>query len=325
MVTENNPDFDKLSRTLENMTKNLGEMNVPDVILVSRRLESMTENMGKMDLPDVALISRRLENMTKKMSKISVPDLTHLSRKLEDMTENIGKINIPDVAQLSKNLENMTQKMGKMSELNLPNLDKIISIRKALIDYPDIIYDIDWESFELTPESIEQANVIFESENSAEIVSQEISKEKDGKSIKESVKLILSYTCTIISFLMWFFGVSPIDIVNVTVSIIAEKYQHYVEHDEFNSVKESLKWLNNEIKEDVSKEDLKNLRIITKNNLIAREENRVASGISAKLNSGDVVQIIDKKKNWTYVLLSNYEDDEIKEGWVFTRYLKKIK
>ena len=43
------------------------------------------------------------------------------------------------------------------------------------------------------------------------------------------------------------------------------------------------------------------------------------------LTFGDVVQIIEKRKNWSYVVYSSFEDEKVIEGTVFTRYLKQIK
>lgn len=125
--------------------------------------------------------------------------------------------------------------------------------------------------------------------------------------------------------IMFIFGISPIDIAHVTADIISDNYHSYVENGEFISIKEGMNWLNKELKSEISKDDLSSFRVVTKDELIVRKSKKVNSRISGKLYKTDVVQILEKRKNWTYILYSNYEEDDVIEGWVQTRYIKQIK
>lgn len=51
---------------------------------------------------------------------------------------------------------------------------------------------------------------------------------------------------------------------------------------------------------------------------------RKDSRIAGTLDTGYVVQIIEKKRNWTYVLYSDPSEGVVIEGWTNTKYLKKI-
>jgi len=106
---------------------------------------------------------------------------------------------------------------------------------------------------------------------------------------------------------------------------VTKTFYHYIEEGVFNSDREAINWLNDELKENTSQQLSKNFRIVTKNDLIVRERKTINAKIKGQLNHGDIVQIIEKKRNWTYVHFSNYEDSKIVEGWVFTRYLKQIR
>ena len=65
-------------------------------------------------------------------------------------------------------------------------------------------------------------------------------------------------------------------------------------------------------------------RIVTARILNVRERPKRHSDIRGKLLAGDLVLIQKKKKNWSLVEYSN-EDTRVKiQGWVFTRYLRKM-
>ena len=70
--------------------------------------------------------------------------------------------------------------------------------------------------------------------------------------------------------------------------------------------------------------DTSNLRFITGANVRLRSKPRTDSNIIDDLKFGQVVTVLDKKKNWIKVSYS-YEDDEVLIGWVFTRYTAKFK
>ena len=65
-------------------------------------------------------------------------------------------------------------------------------------------------------------------------------------------------------------------------------------------------------------------RIVIAKVLNVRESPTRHSGIRGKLLAGDLVVIIKKKKNWCLVEYSNEKTHVEIQGWVFTRYLRKI-
>ena len=65
-------------------------------------------------------------------------------------------------------------------------------------------------------------------------------------------------------------------------------------------------------------------RIVTASKLNVRERPKRHSDIRGTLFAGDLVMIKKKKKNWSLVEYSNEETHIKIQGWVFTRYLRKI-
>jgi len=67
-----------------------------------------------------------------------------------------------------------------------------------------------------------------------------------------------------------------------------------------------------------------NLRFISGNNVRLRSKPSTSSQIIDELVIGQVVTITGKKKNWIKVKYM-YEENDVLEGWVFTRYTSRFK
>lgn len=124
---------------------------------------------------------------------------------------------------------------------------------------------------------------------------------------------------------MLFLGISPLDLAIVTFDAVEDNYYSFVENSKLLSVEENLNGATKELRRVLSKDDLKSFRIVTKNELIVRDGKKLNTKINGKLNKSDVIQIVEKERNRTYIIFYNKENDEVIKGWVSTRYLKKIK
>lgn len=249
------------------------------------------ENMDKVHAHNFDKIVRSFENF----GKIKTPEFDNVAR----IVENFSKLNVPE-------FDNVTRIVEKFGKLNLPDFNRILLISETLFEFEDKISDLDWTNFELTEEDLVEANEIFESEKPREEIFKELDKKGGG------IKSLLVFICTFFTIMSGVGG--TIDFVEDRVIPAYQSVTDYIEKEYFDSNEKNT--LN-----DIHK----NFRIVTKDNLVVREGEKVDSGINGKLNSRDVVQIVKKKRNWTYVFYSNYEDDLVIEGWVFTRYLKEIK
>ena len=70
--------------------------------------------------------------------------------------------------------------------------------------------------------------------------------------------------------------------------------------------------------------NVQNLRFITGNNVRLRLKPSTSSQILDELVIGQVVTILERRKNWIKVEYM-YEDEETLKGWVFTRYTARFK
>lgn len=73
----------------------------------------------------------------------------------------------------------------------------------------------------------------------------------------------------------------------------------------------------------MEKELKKNYRMVTKETLVVRSSPKTNSNVLYVLNKSEIVAVKEKKRNWSLVLFLN-EEGESQQGWVFTRYIKKI-
>lgn len=114
-------------------------------------------------------------------------------------------------------------------------------------------------------------------------------------------------------------------IKDVVIPSAVQTFKDHVQLGDFPSEKAGIKWLNDELKKDVSEQITKNFRIVTKADLPVYELQTRRSKTVATLNTGYVVQISQKNRNWSYVIYTDHESGEHIEGWVFTTCLKQIK
>jgi len=86
------------------------------------------------------------------------------------------------------------------------------------------------------------------------------------------------------------------------------------------------KHIKNEIPKLIEDETLLgHMRLVTDRVLNVRRRNYQRSLLLGKLYLGEIVFVIEKKKNWTLIQWQDEDNDLFIRGWVFSRYLKKFK
>src|SRR5690625_2884153 len=310
------PDMTKFARAAES----IGKIGSLDMTKFARAAESIgkigsldmtkfasaSESIGKIGSLDMTKFARAAESI----GKISHPDMA----KFASASESIGKIRSLDMTKFAS----ATKSISKIGSLDMT---KFASLRQSLTRFSDETGKIDWESLKLTDEDIMQYKEILENENAEAIASNELSENKVFNKVSKSIKSVILFTYHFIIFLAAFTQVAQY-VENTVIPIV----QSYHEQEEFfQSEKAAIKWINDELKKNVSSQITKNFRIVAKNDLVVRKSKTKDSRINGKLNIGNVVQIVEKRKNWSYVIYSNHEDGQVVEGWVFTRYLRQIR
>jgi Bacterial SH3 domain len=83
-----------------------------------------------------------------------------------------------------------------------------------------------------------------------------------------------------------------------------------------------LKWLQNNVNFPVVEQPGVEIRIVSVNTLVIRQQAKKNSAKLGTLRLGDVVSVVEKRTDWTFVVSV---DDEDVRGWVFSRYLLKVR
>ena len=126
---------------------------------------------------------------------------------------------------------------------------------------------MDWTNFIITDEDIREAIKNLESNNIEEEVQIGLKNDKDFKKVSYKIKN---------TFIFIFFFLIPlvsnlIQIAECVEEVVIPNVDSFIEQKReglFQSQKASLKWLDNELKKDVSEQITKNFRIVIKDDLI---------------------------------------------------------
>lgn len=70
---------------------------------------------------------------------------------------------------------------------------------------------------------------------------------------------------------------------------------------------------------------LSSFRVVTATSLNVRKLASRKADVVGTLCLGDVVEVVEKDRNWSLVIWQDSESDALVRGWVFSRYLKTIK
>jgi len=70
---------------------------------------------------------------------------------------------------------------------------------------------------------------------------------------------------------------------------------------------------------------LSSFRVVTTTSINVRKLGSNKSDVVGKLYLGDVVEVLEKGRNWSLISWQDGESDALVRGWVFSRYLKAIK
>ena len=116
-------------------------------------------------------------------------------------------------------------------------------------------------------------------------------------------------------------------IVGLVLSVVNPVADYYIK-ETLNSgekrqvVKDVSKAITNTVG---NKAYLSSFRVVTATSLNVRKLGSTKSDVVGKLYLGDVVEVIEKGRNWSLISWQDTESDVVVRGWVFSRYLKAIK
>lgn len=107
---------------------------------------------------------------------------------------------------------------------------------------------------------------------------------------------------------------------NLTTPIYEEWWSEYADMDHRAAKKEIIL----EANELYSPEYLKNYRFVYATTLHVRRFGNMSSEIIDELYLGKAVRVLEKSNRWSFIEYQDIDSGDIKQGWVFTRYLHKF-
>lgn len=106
---------------------------------------------------------------------------------------------------------------------------------------------------------------------------------------------------------------------------VSPAIDHSIEHITGNNT-QIVKEIKQSVKQSqVPYKILNNRRFVIKDQLYVRQTNKVNSRLIGELKFGEVVTVIEKKRNWTLVEYIDEEQGIFIKGWTHTRYLERFK
>lgn len=113
-------------------------------------------------------------------------------------------------------------------------------------------------------------------------------------------------------------------LISIIMSAINPVADFYIKEFLGSVGKKTEKAIKDRLKETVDSETLKNYRIVVKKSLDIKAKPYAKSGTLATLFFGQPVILLERGKDWSLVLWRT-DDDVMVQGWVFSRYLVKVK
>ena len=104
----------------------------------------------------------------------------------------------------------------------------------------------------------------------------------------------------------------------------AIKFKELLSEDQNLKARDIIRETIKEEKQIYSLDELRGYRFVATQILHIRESCNIKSEIIGNLYIGDKVKIIQKSKDWSFIEYEDYDTLEQKQGWVFSRYLRRF-
>lgn len=281
-------------------------------------------------------LSRIVKNLSNMSSLTFLKELSIQSaytlENIKSISDKLSKLNLPkiqnyigeDGIKLSKKISEYIISNSKFDldnlEINEEDLDEVVSMSQD-IDYNDTdthnkinLKDIE----EIINSKLEEQNNKTKDQNPLNQIillltdinnnQKQILKDKGIKKFINDVLLQVLSTM-ICSFLMLIGK-------NVYYNHINEKPKQVIQ-----MVKVEIK---DQREKSDNKEIYKRLRYVNKKGLQVRNTNKIKGRVIYKLNIADVIEVIDKRKEWVKINFFDKSCGEERDGWVLSKYIKKF-
>lgn len=246
-----------------------------------------------------------------------------LNKQSLDIGEIVSMARTLNSLNFSADTKRMVSFVESLNKKGLLDINKIISLGESLDLSSYDFNKVNWRDFSLNNDTFKQVSETLESEEDLE----ESIKNVDFNKIENPKYNFVNFIFCVLQFISSTAGAAndTMSAANGAIDLL-ENYQEYKQEYIVESNESDIEDIN--IEDSFLKQIENKIRVVTKQDLVVREGKRQGSRIVGKLDVGNIVQILEKKKNWVYVSYVNRENGEISgvvEVWTLTRYVKRIK
>ena len=204
---------------------------------------------------------------------------------------------------------------------------EIEAITKRLVEFNGLLRGVDFDNITINPDgTISLANEVATLDEINKTVSDILTESAEkptfqlfleelankAKSLKKPIKAIILHI--LLPYLISIFS-----------TITSPYYSNFLSHTASINRQEVVRKVKKQISITYRYAEIKRFRFVKVNILNVRRKPTIKSEKIDELYLGQVVRIIQKKRNWSLVEYSDTTTDEVCSGWVFTRYLERFR
>lgn len=327
LTTKFNEQLELVSNPFKNIHKEMEYLYEPmkkvneDMKKILNPFSGIQEQMDSIFAPNKNILDTALQ---------SIMQTTNTYQKYMDSVLDanktifeLGTANFNTTLESYASIEKMLQQIHSPSsvEMNIQDLVQEIIGRTKSADILDL-----QKAFETEIVTNDETTYLKELEYVREELIENVQLMLDSKVSEavENLKLFIAsqnnpYVTYLLQIIILPLIVSLIGtyIINPRINDVLSSYQnqHIVKKEIAIGVKQYIQ----------DSKQLIRFRIVSCNILNVRKEKSTKSKIISHLSFGEVVEIIQKDKNWCLVRKYDNDNEIIIQGWVFTRYLSRIK
>lgn len=113
--------------------------------------------------------------------------------------------------------------------------------------------------------------------------------------------------------------------ISISANLMTPYFANLLENLTHKPKREQINAIKREAVENYDLKELSDFRFVTADILNVRQKGTVNSKCLDKIHFGQVVKILKKGRHWSYIQYANDNSGEEIQGWVFNRYLDKVK
>ena len=318
LTTQFNEQLELLSNPFKNIHKDMKYLYEP--------MKKINDDMEKI-LNPISGFQEQIDSIFNPKKNIfdttfqSITQTTSAYQKFMDLVLDTNKISFDlGSTYLNTTLDSYSSIEKMFKQFHFPS-----SAEKSIQDLVEEILD-KTKVFETEIITRDEITYLKELESIREEVLENVQLIIDSK-INEAVKSLklfitsqnnpyMTYLVQLIIFplivnLVWTLAINP----KINEIMSSYEHQHIIKKEIVSNIKHYVQ----------NSKQLVQFRIVSCDILNVRQEKSTKSEIISYLSFGEVVEIVQKNKNWCLVRKYDSGNEIIIQGWVFTRYLSKIK